>query len=145
MWCLLLLHLMFELHCAEWCMCRVWHSKAVFTFIFWRGKVSLCSPEISYLDRRTHEQDFVTSHLHHNCMQLTLHKCDVEMSLEMSSVQQLHFLHIHRFWIFQWGRKSRCKDLLLVIELFCGKTTDTYYYSKQFLDWSSWRLRQYAG
>lgn len=24
---------MFELHSAEWCMCKVWHKKAVFTFI----------------------------------------------------------------------------------------------------------------
>lgn len=24
---------MFDLHCSEWCMCRVWQSKVVFTFI----------------------------------------------------------------------------------------------------------------
>ena len=37
---------MLDLHCAEWCMCRVWHSNAGFTFICWSGRVSLWSPWI---------------------------------------------------------------------------------------------------
>lgn len=31
---------MFELHCAEWCTCRVWYEKAVFTFVCQTWKVS---------------------------------------------------------------------------------------------------------
>ena len=53
---------MFELLCAEWCICRVWHYKAVFTFICWKWKVSLCSLKIWVYNVYLQEW-FVTSQL----------------------------------------------------------------------------------
>lgn len=39
---------MFELRRVEWCMCRVWHSTAVFTPICWKSTFSLCSSKICF-------------------------------------------------------------------------------------------------
>lgn len=31
-----------ELHCVEWCMCKVWHQRAAVTFICWKVLFSVC-------------------------------------------------------------------------------------------------------
>lgn len=34
---------MFAFHCSEWCLCRLWHQKAVLAYICWKQKVCLHS------------------------------------------------------------------------------------------------------
>ena len=66
---------MFELHGGEWCMYRVWHERAVFTFICWKLKVSLSWLKKQIL--RLYKNDL----WHHSldpCPIFNLQNCDVE-------------------------------------------------------------------
>lgn len=50
---------MFDFHCAEWCMSRVWRQKAVFIFICWQ--CFFCANLKSQLNTCKYEHDFVRS------------------------------------------------------------------------------------
>ena len=46
---------MFELHCTEWCMCKVWHWTDVLTSIFWKMFLSAHSKSHFYGQAYKHD------------------------------------------------------------------------------------------
>lgn len=91
---------MFELHCAEWCVCRVWNYKAVFTFTAEsRNVFSVFSEKTDFNEGRPRALRHHTQFGSQSWSSIRIHKCAV-VNLEppvVSSSQTICISYILEF------------------------------------------------